>query len=496
MVKVAGGVSLGFLIPSREAGLSMSRQIYSDLRTAILEGRIVAGSRLPSTRVLAQELGVSRTTIRLAFDQLLDEGVLAARVGYGSYVPARPKAWRPNAAGLEKRERLSRRGRRTVALQSFRSDAYKAFDPGLPGGDLFPKSLWARTSTRIWKKRGADLMTISAPGGYGPLREVLADYLVRTRGLNCGPEQIIITADVLQSIDLIARLLLDEGDQVWVEEPGFCSGRSVLEAAGLKVEAVPADDAGLSVSAGEWLAPEARLVHTCPSRHYTLGMTMPLSRRLELLEWAKRTQGWIIENDYDSEFRYQGPPLPAMQGLDTGNSVIYLGSFGKTLLPSLNIGYLVAPPQMAEAFAKAHFLTRVVPVPLQAMVADMIAEGHYEVHLRRMRRAYRAREALLAECLIDEGRGIFQPEPTNSGFHFLVRLIEGLDERELERAAEIKGQIAFALSSYSHNPSSEIKGRPHTLALGFASVPDEIIPGAVRLLTETAKELLQRRLYA
>jgi GntR family transcriptional regulator/MocR family aminotransferase len=391
---------------------------------------------LPSTRTLASELGLSRTTLRQSFEQLTDEGCLDGRVGRGSFVPyelahdrlrkVMPRHGQP-ATHKDPLARLSHRGKKIVGAKVYGGTAARPFDPGLPALDLFPAALWARVAARRWRRLENATMGYGQAGGYPPLRQALAAYLTSTRGLQCDERQIIITAGILQSLTLLSQLLLDPNDFVWVESPGIISGHAVFRAAGARLVPVHCDSAGLSVAEGRRKRADAKLVYLCPSRHYPLGRTMPLHRRLELLAWSKDAGSWILENDYDSEFRYRGHPLPALQGLDGGGSVIYLGSFSKTLFPGLRVGYLVVPPELADPLAAAQQSVMPVPTPVQAIIADFIDGGHYSNHIRLMRQAYGQREAALAEAIGAQASGLLQPEPTNSGFHFLAHLADHID---------------------------------------------------------------------
>ena len=484
MVKRAGGVLLNSLSVDRGRSVPLSRQIYEAIRNSILEGRIAPGTRLPSTRVLAQDLGVSRTTIRQCFDQLIDEGYLVGRVGHGSFVPRDlpHQDARPVKQQVQRRSRrkspapqLSQRGQALASAVVFGGRTAQAFDPGIPAFDLFPSALWARLAGRRWRHQSDDLMGYGEPGGYRPLREALASYLSSMRGLQCNADQVIITAGVLHSLGFIARLLLDPGDRVWMEEPGYASGRGAFSAIGAKVAPVLYDDEGFDLARACRDESRARLAYVCPSRHYPLGMTMPLTRRLELLSWAAESGSWILENDADAEFRYSGPPLPAMQGLDRAETVLYLGTFSKTLYPGLRLSYLVVPPSLAEPFARAQHVEMPIPTGPQAVAADFINEGHFTTHIRHMREAYQEREAVLTDALVQHAGGLLDPEPTGSGFHMKVDLTSEINEEAVSQAAAAAGLIAYGLASYYQASVAADTRYAPGLVLGFACLPPERI---------------------
>ncbi|MEM7172731.1 MAG: PLP-dependent aminotransferase family protein [Pseudomonadota bacterium] len=506
MVKRAGGVFLDFLRADPESPKPLYRQIYQEIRKAVLSGRLQPGTRLPSTRTLSKDLGVSRTTLRQSFDQLIDEGYLDGKTGYGTFVPlelARAGA-QQSLKGKIKEETyeprlptISQRGKTLTTARVFGSASAAAFDPALPGLDLFPASLWARVAARRWRRLGGSLLGYDQPGGYRPLRHALAQYLRSARGLICDEEQIIVTAGAMQTFTLLSHLLLDPGDQVWIESPGIISGRNILAGTGAQIIPVPCDRFGLDISAGVRLKTAPKMVHITPSRHYPLGYTMPLHRRLELLSWAHEHNAWVIENDYDSEFRFKGAPLPALQGLDRRELVIYTGSFGKTLFPGLRLSYLVVPPRLVQPFQAAQLSYMPCPVPIQAIVADFINEGHYTNHVRQMRMAYSARESALAAEIKDQCGELLSPEPTGSGFHFLAHVAKGHDPVTITKNAKDLGIVAYNLASYyltrsaadnlpadTWPPPGENKKMDgiKALVLGFACLPADEMGTAVEKL--------------
>ena len=346
------------------SGAPYYRQLYDGVRRAILSGLLPAGTRLPSTRTLAAELGISRTTVVTAFEQLLAEGYLEGKVGSGTFVARYlPDDLLSVAFKADRESRPARSGRglsgRGAVLAATPTTAVRdrgsprAFRPGVPALDEFPDAAWRRVSTKVWRKPSGGLLGYGDPAGYRPLREAIARYLGASRAVRCVPEQVIVVSGSQQALDLAARVLLDPGDTVWVEDPGYMGARGTLSGAGARLVPVPVDGEGLGVAVGVARELDARLACVTPSHQYPLGVTMSLSRRLELLGWANRSGAWVVEDDYDSEYRYTGCPLEALQGLDSEGRVLYIGTFSKVLFPALRLGYLVVPSDLIDAFVSA-----------------------------------------------------------------------------------------------------------------------------------------------
>jgi GntR family transcriptional regulator / MocR family aminotransferase len=456
----------------RDSPAPLHRQLYSEIRAAILDGRLSHGARLPSTRTLSADLRLSRNTVAGAFDQLLAEGYLEGRVGSGTYVMG---AAFPSARGVKTAARRqspagpSARGRQLAATRV--SPAHVTndpipFRPGIPAIDAFPRELWARMAARLLRHASSTLFNYSDPAGYPPLRSAIADYLRAARGVRCSPAQVVVTAGSQQAIDLAARILLDSGDTTWLEDPGYLGARGAFRAAGVVCAPVPVDSEGLSVKQGEKLAPQARMAYVSPSHQYPLGVTMSLSRRMELLDWANRRDAWIVEDDYDSEFRYIGRPLESLQGLDASGRVLYTGSFSKVLFPALRLGYLVAPEALVDAFVAGRALAdRHSPVFDQALTAEFLAEGHFARHIRRMRALYGERqEALVAACRRELG-GCLNVAPAAAGMHLVGWLAENRSDRVASRAALAAGVPAPAISDYASGRFDR-----QGLILGYAAV--------------------------
>jgi GntR family transcriptional regulator/MocR family aminotransferase len=491
MAKRRAVVTIGTLGLERASGVPLHRQLYDGLREAILSGRLRPGVRLPSTRALAVDLGASRNTVLAAFGQLLAEGYLEGRVGAGTTVastlPETLLRAHPEAAGTERpgrRPRLSRRGALLVRTRAaFARGAATAhpFRPGLPGLEFFPFDLWTRLLARRWRRVPRQLLDYGDPAGHAPLREVIAAYLGEARAVRCDAGQVIVVTGAQQAVDLAARVLLDPGDTAWVEDPGYPGARGALIAAGIRLAPVPVDAEGLVVRRGAQRAPRARLVYVTPSHQYPLGVTMSLNRRLALLEWASRSGAWILEDDYDSEYRYSGRPLAALQGLDTVGRVIYAGTFSKVLFPALRLGYLVVPPDLVDAFVAARALAdRHSPSVTQAALADFIDAGHFARHVRRTRALYAERQAALVGAVRRTLGGLLEVTPAEAGMHLLGWLPDGVDDREAARAALAREVDAPPLSSFRARISrDEERGG---LVLGYAAyTPREIDDACLRL---------------
>jgi len=489
MVRHPRGAALLTLSLDSSSPSALFRQLYDGLRTAILAGTLPPGTRLPASRGLARELGVSRNTVLNAYEQLLAEGYLEGRAGSGTFVPQSlpedllqvRKVEKTHRAVRPVRRSLSQRGEllagTSVSVSRGRGQP-RPFRPGVPAFDAFPFRIWNRLVARRWKRPTAELLGYGDPAGYGPLREALAAHLATARAVRCDPEQVILVNGSQQALDLTTRLLLDPGDVTWVEDPCYPGARGALQAAGARVVSVPVDGEGLDVAAGIARSPQARLVYVTPSHQYPLGVTMSLSRRLALLDWARRAGAWIVEDDYDSEFRYAGRPLAALQGLDRDGRVIYVGTFSKVLFPSLRLGYLVVPPDLAGPFAAACAVTdRHAPTPIQAVVADFIAEGHFVRHVRRMRTLYAERQAVLLRAARRELDGLLEVNANETGLHLIGWLADGEDDRAVSDAVLAAGVEAPALSAYHAVPPPR-----GGLLLGYAACEPRLIRDGVRRL--------------
>jgi GntR family transcriptional regulator/MocR family aminotransferase len=500
MAKQATTFDLAALAVDPTQAISRYAQLYNALRDAILSGRMVPGARLPSTRDLCHTLGVSRNTVTAAFEQLVAEGYLESRVGDGTYVsPALPDELLHVHTDRLPAQRtvdelplhLSTRFHTLVNTPmggSTDEDAPRAFRTGIPALDAFPYAIWSRLVARRWRNPIPELLTYGDAAGYLPLRQAIADYLRAARGVHCTVDQVLITAGSQHALDLITQVLLDPGDPVWIEDPGYRGARAALLGVGAKLVPVPVDEEGLSVAAGIQRAAHARMAYVTPSHQYPTGVTMSVARRLALIEWAHRVDGWILEDDYDSEYRYQGRPLAALQGLDTQERqrrVLYTGTFSKVLFPGLRLGYVVTPPQLTAAFTQAlHLAHRYLSVMDQAVLADFITAGHFARHIRRMRALYATRQAVLIDAIRHELAAWLTVDATPAGLHLVGWLKDGLDDRVVAEAAAAQGIDVAPVSSYTLLPD----GR-HGLVMGYAMLSEAEIVAGVRTLKRALKQV-------
>jgi GntR family transcriptional regulator/MocR family aminotransferase len=467
-------------------------QVYDGIRSAILAGQLAANTRLPASRVLAQELAISRNTVMEAYAQLLSEGYIEGKIGSGTYVTHTlpdsilQSGVASRVVARSERRSPSRRGALLAATPvslSRDSGRPRAFRPGLPTFETFPFDIWARLMARHWRQVDADLLSYGDPAGYAPLRAAIAEYLIAARGVRCTPEQVIVVSGSQQGLDLAARVLLDPGDKAWIEDPGYMGARGALASAGAELVPVPVDGEGLDLSQAAARCPAARLVYITPSHQFPLGVTMSLSRRLALLEWAQRTGAWIVEDDYDSEYRYTGRPLPALQGLDAEDRTVYVGTMSKTLFPSLRLGYLVVPADLAHAFIAAKSLMdRHAPSVEQAVLASFIAEGHFARHIRRTRMLYAQRQEALVKAAAQYLKGMLEVSPAEAGMHLVGYLPAGSDDLMVSRKAAELGVEAPALSLYTQSPQ-----RRCGLLLGYAAFNHGEIQDGVRQLARVLR---------
>jgi GntR family transcriptional regulator/MocR family aminotransferase len=451
-------------------GAPRHQQIYDALRAAILNGALRQGERLPSSRVLANDLGVSRTTVLGAFSRLLAEGFVTGNTGAGTRVAmtvanvARATRSSQAAEHLARRDSLramppvgtdplwlSAAARELFAEGRWRRIPTQAvpFASGIPALELFPVTTWTRLAARRWRLSGRELLLPDDSQGYAPLREAVARYAVTARGVRCTPDQIVIVNGAQHALDLCARLLVGPGDEVWVEFPGYSPARGVFAATGARLVNVPVDEDGLDVARGRELAPSARLAFVTPSFQSPLGVTMSLERRRALLEWARAANAWIVEDDYNGEYRYDTAPIPAMQGLDTNGRVLYIGTFSKTLSPAIRLGYLILPPELVPAFARARLLLdRHSPVPEQAILADFISSGHFARHVRRTRALYQQRQRAFMTLAARELAGLVTVDAAAAGLWLVGWLPHGVVDLDVVEEARTRGIIVVPMSAY------------------------------------------------
>ncbi len=480
-------LSLPHITLDTTAARPLYRQIYDALAGAILGGQLAPGTRLPATRALAAELGVARNTVINAYDQLVAEGYLVSGIGSGTVVardlpddPPRPPAEvaLPAPGGSAARA-LSRRGALMAAATAsvrLASGAPRPFRTGSGAFDAFPFDVWGRIVARVNQSPPRAALGYGDPAGYRPLREAVAAYLCAARALRCDAEQVIVVAGAQQGIDLVARVLLDPGDPVWMEDPAYPGAHGALVGAGARIVPVPLDDEGLDLAAAEVAEPRARMAYVTPSRHFPLGVTMSLRRRLDLLDWASRAGAWIVEDDYDSEYRYMGRPLAAMQGLDRDGRVLYLGTLSKVLFPALRLGYLVVPSDLVAPLRSAlALMCRYTPVIPQIALTHFITEGHFSRHIRRMRALYATRQAALVAAARASLAGLLDVPPAAAGMHLVGWLPQGSDDRAVSRDLLAAGVEASPLSAFCLAATP-----PPALVLGYAGYGEEKMGAAVR----------------
>ena len=486
--------------------LGLTRQLYEALSQRVLDGRLVSGTRLPATRDLAAALAISRNSVIRAYDQLYAEGFIESRVGDGTYVallptpkklstkvstglstglsPTLSTKW-TNLPGNLEDEVIHSAGLDRVKnhhLPQPPSGPPRAFRVGVPAFDLFPFEVWAKLSAGFWRKPDLQHLCYGDPAGDGRLRGLIAAYLRSSRGMQCSAEQIVITSGAQQAISLCAQLLVEPGDSVAVENPGYRAAGHAFALAGGRLHGVPVDDEGIDCQALNALG-DCRVAYVTPSHQYPLGVVMSLARRLELLAWAQRTGGWVVEDDYDGEYRYSGAPLSPLAALDRSGRVLYVGTFGKVAFPALRLGYLVLPAALVDAFAQRRAVDmRHSEVSTQAVMAEFMAAGHFQRHIRRMRRAALSRRNALLAGWPGDLPGLGPLPNVAAGLHLTVRLDSLAREQQLLAQALAAGVEVNGLSNYWLADSITPLDQRAGLVLGFAAVPEAAITQALARL--------------
>lgn len=494
MVKRAGGSLLLSIRVDHSSAQPVSTQLCIALREMILTGGFSAGDRLPATRTLAADLGLSRTTIIEVFSRLEAEGLIESRIGSGAFVSAALGTRRTRPAKGTKPDqppappRLS-----TVMAQAVERFAARrrlphapgAFTTALPAFDVFPMAQWARLSAKFLRAGRNEVMGYGDPNGLPQLRRAVASHLRANRGVTCDPEQIFIVGGAQQAFHLIGTMLLNPGEKVWFENPGAIGARNSLIAAGAELVPVPVDREGLRVDEGLRLAPRFRLAFVTPSHQQPLGSVMSLKRRLALLTAAGQAGAWVVEDDYDGEFFFGGRPPPTLKSADTTGQVIYVGTFSKSLFPALRLGYVLAPPALVDTFSTvmSRFLPG-VPSHTQGMVAAFVDEGHFAAHVRRMRHIYQERHAALMHAAARQLGGLLDVVPAHSGLHTVGYLAPGLNELQVSMDAEQQGLTVSPIGRFAIKPLA-LNG----LVLGYGSVP----PAAIETGVATLARVLESR---
>lgn len=494
MVKRSSGELLFSIVVDRSSEKSITTQVYGAMHQMILSGDLATGKRLPSTRIMAKELGISRTTAMAVFERLTSEGLIEARTGSGSYISDAAGAVRPRQS-LPVDATASQMSATLADIISEASPRFfqrlshsqtpRPFMTGLPDYKAFPLATWARLTAKHWRQPREQIMGYSDAEGDPHLRAVIAEHLRSNRGISCDPEQIFIVNGAQQAFDLIGRILLNPGDFVWFENPGAIGARNSLIACGARMVPVPIDEQGLSVTEGLRLAPDFRLAFVTPSHQHPMGMEMSMERRAELLSVAARHQAWIIEDDYDGEFRYDDRPLPTLKSGDKGERVIYVGTFSKTMFPSLRLGFYIVPKPLAEVFKRiSGAFLQGVPSSIQAVMAAFIEEGHFATHLRHMREIYAERHAAFHDAAKRHLEGLLNVNRSVAGFHVVGTFASSaMNEERIAVDAANAGLVVSPISRFCIEHSNVKRG----LVLGVSAVETRLIDDGVKTLARVLK---------
>ncbi len=471
----------------RESTVPYYAQIYEGFRTAILSGRLGPGERLPSTRSLATELAISRLPVLMAFQQLLSEGYLVGKVGSGTYVAdplpnvirARVPWWQPSHHGVIADARRTETERPSVG------GAHGVFRIGLPALDRFPHEMFARVVRRHAADRNLDLLGYGDPSGYLPLRDAIAKYLRSARAVNCEAGQVLIVSGSQMALQIAAMALVTSDSLVCVEDPGYRFARRAIALSPGTIVPIAVDEMGIDVATLVRLGTRARMAYVTPSHQFPLGVAMTASRRLALLEWAEARDAWVVEDDYDGQFRYAGGPLGSLRGMDGNDRVIYVGSFSTVLFPALRLGYMVVPQTLVRRFIRIRqSMDLCPPVLYQVALADFMNSGQFTRHLRRMRNVYRARRDALVEALETSAGDVMQLGNTDAGLHLVISLPKDVDDREVARRAALQGMHPWPLSSCYAGDTAQTG-----LLLGFGGSDETTLASSVRALSALVRTL-------
>ena len=471
----------------RESPAPYYVQIYNGFRTAILSGRLEPGERLPSTRSLATELAVSRLPVLMAFQQLLSEGYLVGKVGSGTYVAdplpnvvhARVPWWGPV------HQRVSADARPTATERPVVGRAQGVFRVGLPALDRFPHEGFARVVRRHAADRSVDLLSYGDPAGYVPLRDAIATYLRSARAVHCDAGQVLVVSGSQMALQIAAMALVNSGSVVCVEDPGYRLARRAIALSPATIVPIAVDDMGIDVSTLVRLGPRVRMAYVTPSHQYPLGVAMAASRRSALLEWAEAQDAWIVEDDYDGQFRYSGGPLGSLRGADRNDRVIYVGTFSTVLFPALRLGYMVVPKTLVKRFIRIRqSIDLFSPMLFQVSLADFLSSGQFTRHLRSMRNVYRARRDALVEAVETSADDVLQLGGTDAGLHLVTYLPDDVDDREVVRRAERQGMYPRPLSTCYAGDTARTG-----LLLGFGGSDETALISGVRALGALVRAL-------
>ncbi len=429
----------------RPQDTTLTRWLYDELRSAMLTGRLRRGMRLPATRDFAAQHGVSRRVVVNVFEQLKTEGYLVSRVGSGTRVSDQL----PEDLLQVARARSTARRAASSSIRPEWTRPARPLRPIEPALSEFPMELWARIAARRLRRASTSLLAGGGVQGYGPLREAIADYLGTSRGVDCTPDEVVILSGGQQGLDLLARFLLKRGDSVWIEDPAYHGATAAFRNAGARLVPVPVDGDGLDPAKALRACPQPQAVYVTPAHQFPLGMTMSLERRLALLAAARRSGALVIEDDYDSEFRFSGRPVPALRGLDRSGTVILVGSFNKVLFPSLRLGYLVLPQTLMDRFLAFRYQADAYPpAHLEAVLCDFIVVGHFGRHLRRMRELYGARMAALRNDVTRYLKGAVVLPEIQAGLNSPAYLVNGMKSNMAAARAAACGVEVLSIDRY------------------------------------------------
>ncbi|PIV80223.1 MAG: PLP-dependent aminotransferase family protein [Rhodobacteraceae bacterium CG17_big_fil_post_rev_8_21_14_2_50_63_15] len=501
MVKYAGGAFIPTIELDRKSPGSLSAQLVSGLRRLILSGHLAVGQRLPSSRTLAHDQGVSRITVVTAYEQLTSEGLIASRVGAGTYVSVALDIDRPlpapksfsglSGAAAPRLARLSVDASEQYFPRLSHPEAPCAFVTGMSANDQFPMALWARLSAQYWRQPRNLVLGYPPAEGLYSLRRAITMHLQANRGISCSPEDVFIFNGAQHAFNRIGQTLLNPGDKVWIENPGAIGARNSLISSGADLVPVPVDDEGIDVAEGLRLSPDFRLAFVTPARQHPLGVTMSPGRRFELLGAADRCGAWVIEDDYDGEFHYSGHPAATLKSVDTSDRVIYVGTFSKVMFAALRLGYVVAPPALAQIFRRVAGATmQGSPASMQAIMASFIEQGHFTTHIRRMRRIYAERQKTLSDAAGRHLKGLLEVAPTTTGFQTVGRLAPDFNDLEVVARAAKHGIVLSPISRFAIAPVER------GLILGFSAVPPAAIETAVEKLGRLLRTMVVEKQQA
>ncbi len=473
---------------NRDKADPLHRQLYEALRNMILQGQLKSGTRLPPTRALCLDLNISRSTVIRAVEQLAAEGYIIGRQGAGTFVSdALPESMLQieNQAEIclpftKTTVTLSKRGQMMTAPRTMPQARAMAFQPGIPALDHFPFNIWRKLMSDHWRHPDSNHLIYGEAAGYCPLRAAIADHVRVTRGIHCQSEQVIITTGTQQSLYLAIQLLTDPGEMAWMENPGYTGTQTAFTASGIKMIPVAVDHDGLMVEEGLRQAPQAKIAYVTPSHQYPIGAIMSLQRRLALLQWAEQQHRWILEDDYDSEFRFAGHPLAALYGLDKAGRTIYMATFSKVLFPEARLGYIIVPPALVSDFTAARtMLDRGAVTGPQVVLDAFIREGHFVRHIRQMRTLYAQRQAVLIEAIHSHCHDWLTVNLAPAGLHLVGWLPENVDDRAIEAAMKQADIDTPALSTYSLTPQPR-----GGLVLGYGATDEGNIRATVRRMAQ------------